>query len=524
MWNFPRAWTSPEEYDNLPRRVQQLAAKFGKLAQDAEVVGNDTNTGPVVRVTYASHIHADEAVASLNGLDNRTNKQKRSGLPPILSLDLFVARRQIPGGASADRCTTHKGGLSVSDIGQWLRDKGMPSLVPLCKENLWNEVQLSFLTAEKIIAIEDSQQPQEPAFGSMLPELINFARYVGNRGYWVPPSEVVPISVSVQPCSESADNSAKVTTASGKEKVVRKPTKLPSEMPKRISEKEWSAWQERADLFQTRGVVSKPDLTFQEFFRERNRCRDRSYVSNSFLLRIGFFCNNDRMLDETTGQIERSLQDLSREQKILAVLLSRFSGSPREEEKPGKSGAAVVAKHIRQDSPVDFAAFVKQMPFSGRHTYRATLSRNELAIIAPEVARRIAAQTESRSLDTLTKQIITIIKEVGHEYQIDLESMRQAHGKVADNTQRCVAFHGLQVALDLEGFQITSISDSGNSCPLATGSRSGLTHVKRWRDPNATIEKLAAELGVPARHVQTALCEYNKYVKWFSGVDKIRPR
>jgi len=448
LWNFPRAWTLPDEYDNLARRVQLLAARFGELAKGAEVVGNGMDMGPVVRVAYLSHLDADEAVASLHGLDNRTNKQKRSGVLPIPSIHLFVARWQTPGRVPAE-------------------------LSP----------------------------PR-----------------VGNRGDWVPPSEVAPIPFSEQSCSEAAKSSVKATTDSGKEKATRKLK------PKQISDEEWSGWQERADIFQTRGVASQPDLIFQDLFRERNRCRDRSYILNSFLLRIGFFCNSDHLLDVTAGPIECSLEEFSRDQKILAVLLNRFSGSPQEEEKPGKSGAAVVAKHIKQDSPEDFAAYVKQMPFSGRHTDRATLSGNELAIIATDVAIRIAAQIESLSLDTWTKQINTISKEVGHQYQIVPESMRKEQRKASDNTHRRVAFHGLQVALDLEGVRIITISDSSNSCPLAMGLWSGVTHMKRWQDPNATIEELAKELGVPARHVQTALCEYNKYVKWFSGVDKIRPR
>jgi len=164
------------------------------------------------------------------------------------------------------------------------------------------------------------------------------------------------------------------------------------------------------------------------------------------------------------------------------------------------------------------------MPFSGRHTYRATLNRTELSVIAGELATQLAADRAGDSLVGLTEQIINKVKQIGSERHLDLEYARAESGRFTDNTLRTVAFHGLQIALDLEGFRLYDILDNGAACPLATGSRGGLSHVRRWEDPNATIDSIATDLSRPPRQVQTALCEYNKYVKWFAGVDAVRRR
>ena len=574
MWNFPTAWTEHDVFDDLAEKVQKLATRFGKQAEKAEVVANGVDTGPVVRVIFAHRTDAERAVEKLHGLDNRTQKKKASGLPPTPGRDLFVAKyvgtpfsqtgQQIPGWASAEpalqtpafrgltRNATPGGGsdaIRIEVLGFLLYHEADEPALPwdshawarrdhygncgrkcgCCKANAFTEADLepcAQCTAGWILTCVNKKTRDLVRLFSL-----SFSSSRGDARSRISEKASGPTQSAKNsgPLPEIADagpalNVSPKRTYEGREKKIPTASKLPPAKPARISDEEWKCWQERSDLFVNHGVVSRPDLTFQEFFRERDKCRDRTYTSDAFLLRIGFFCNNDRLLDETTQQIKRSLVGLTRVQQVLALLLARFSGSPREEEKPGKSGAAVVAEHIKQDSPEDFAAYVQEMPFSGRHTYRATLSRHELAIIGPEVATKIAALTEALSLDELTKQLINIIKETGHEHRIDLESMRREQGKNCDNTQRCVAFHALQVAFDLEGFDLISIADSGASCPLATGSRSGLTHVKRWQTPTATIERLARELGVPARLVQTALCEYNKYVKWFSGVDKIRPR
>ena len=45
-------------------------------------------------------------------------------------------------------------------------------------------------------------------------------------------------------------------------------------------------------------------LSFGPFMDERDRCRDRSYVSQDPILRQGYFCNTDRRWDFTSEQQE----------------------------------------------------------------------------------------------------------------------------------------------------------------------------------------------------------------------------
>ena len=61
------------------------------------------------------------------------------------------------------------------------------------------------------------------------------------------------------------------------------------------------------------------------------------------------------------------------------------------------------------------------------------------------------------------------------------------------------------------------VVDDQSDCPLTTGSRRGMDHVKMWEDRGATATWLAVMLGRPAHSIQTSLCEYDKYVRWSSG-------
>ena len=89
-------------------------------------------------------------------------------------------------------------------------------------------------------------------------------------------------------------------------------------------------------------------------------------------------------------------------------------------------------------------------------------------------------------------------------------------------TPRDLEFHSLQIACDLYSLSLLRIKHV-ESCPLATGSRRGLAHVRRWEDPRATIESLANQLGRPAHTIQTSLCAYDKYIRWTNG-EAMRPR
>ena len=81
---------------------------------------------------------------------------------------------------------------------------------------------------------------------------------------------------------------------------------------------------------------------------------------------------------------------------------------------------------------------------------------------------------------------------------------------------RTVEFQSLQIPMDLMSYGLVVVDDQGN-CPLTTGSRRGMGHMKAWENDGASIASLAVLLGRPAHTIQTSLCEYDKYVRWSSG-------
>ena len=80
------------------------------------------------------------------------------------------------------------------------------------------------------------------------------------------------------------------------------------------------------------------------------------------------------------------------------------------------------------------------------------------------------------------------------------------------------------IACDLFTLRLVELADDGADCPLATGSAAGIMHVRRSEDPAATIRSLAAATRRAPHEVQTSLCEYNKYVKWWNGAENYKPR
>ena len=93
-----------------------------------------------------------------------------------------------------------------------------------------------------------------------------------------------------------------------------------------------------------------------------------------------------------------------------------------------------------------------------------------------------------------------------------------------DNTRRELDFHSVQIACDLFTLGVVKLADNGADCPLATGSEDGITHVRRWQDPRATVKSLSEQSGREPHEVQTSLCEYNKYTKWWNGAENPKPR
>jgi hypothetical protein len=296
---------------------------------------------------------------------------------------------------------------------------------------------------------------------------------------------------------------------------------LPSQKPPQLSVEEWRSWQARYERYTTSGVVSRPDLSFEEYLRQRQACRDPKHRASHYLLRIGFFCNNDRLEDPTTQQLQTAVGDLPKLGKVLAIFLHRMAGSPRNEEHPPASGAAGILDWIKKGAPGH--DFIRSLPFSNRHTYHAVLNRDELSVIAITAAQRLASIDTVSTLKELVDQIIRTIQEVGGERAEELAALHP-NKKRTNNTQKALHFHSLQIALDLWGFGVIEVQDDARSCPLATGSKAGLEHVKRWEGRSETIVSLATRLDLPAPVIQTTLCEYDKFVRWYSGVDPVRMR
>ena len=106
----------------------------------------------------------------------------------------------------------------------------------------------------------------------------------------------------------------------------------------------------------------------------------------------------------------------------------------------------------------------------------------------------------------------------------ELELMRTRKRKAQDNTRRKLRFHAVQIACDLFALGLVKLHDKGRVCPFCTGSRAGIERVRRWENPAATVQTLAVQTGRQAHEIQTSLCEYNKYVKWWNGQDEPKPR
>ena len=145
----------------------------------------------------------------------------------------------------------------------------------------------------------------------------------------------------------------------------------------------------------------------------------------------------------------------------------------------------------------DFDAFLRdKLHFSGHKAYRAVVSKADLARVVQEISLKILKNRRSPSLPDLHKTVMGYFKDAG--------------------IPRAVEFHSLQIAMDLMSYGLVKVEDQGE-CPLTTGSRRGMGHVKAWEDKGATVKSLAVLLGRPAHSIQTSLCEYDKYVRWSSG-------
>jgi hypothetical protein len=232
------------------------------------------------------------------------------------------------------------------------------------------------------------------------------------------------------------------------------------------------------------GVLRVLPLSFAAFLAERDRCRERTHRSNDRVLRDAFIENTDRRYDHVSQELERAIAGQPLEPAVATVMALRLSGSARESERPGRSGAApIMAATLRGD-----LGFLETMPFTGRKTYRAVMKKATMAR-AVQVTRRLTRP--ARSLKRLTKRV---------KKRLEKHSTRQLH------------FHPLQIACDLYVYGLVHVRDASD-CPLAIGSERGMKWV-RQEYPGVTVRSLAELLERPAHSVQTGLCGYDKYRRY----------
>ena len=301
---------------------------------------------------------------------------------------------------------------------------------------------------------------------------------------------------------------------------------LPIRCPDNVTPEEWNSWRRREKRYQKLGFIQQPDLTFGEFMLERDRCKDRSHVSPHFLYRIGFFCNNDRMEDTASAELAGSCAGLSKRAAICTILLHRLLGSPRNEE--ARQGAVLLgAQDLSQAAAVaspDFRSMVDRCGFSARRTYHAVLNKSEIKCLINSWADELQSVTTAPSIESLRDLIMQQVKNLGARHAEDIARAASAVGACASNTERNLKFHALQIACDLASLDYVAIGDGMTTCPTAVGSAEGLAHVRQFENSASTIESLSAQLGRSAVHIQTALCEFNKYCKWYCGAMMVRPR
>ena len=243
-------------------------------------------------------------------------------------------------------------------------------------------------------------------------------------------------------------------------------------------------------------MLRPPRLNFGAFVAERDRCRDRTYVSDDPILRKGFFCNTNRMWDTVSQELAYAtgVGPLYRQEAIATIIVLRMSGSPRNDQL--MSGSEAIMKQAIKGR-YSFAKFVETMRFSRRKTYRAVVKKQALAKSVWQIAKRVNKKVKAKSLASLQNRI-----------------MRYFSEETGQN--RKVKFHSLQIACDLHSLSYVRVKDRSD-CPLTTGSERGMKHVRRWECPDATVKGLAETLGRPAHTIQTSLCEFDKYTRWSNG-------
>ena len=106
------------------------------------------------------------------------------------------------------------------------------------------------------------------------------------------------------------------------------------------------------------------------FMDERDRCRDRSYLSADPVLATGFFCNTDRRMDHVSNELMWAISVAeaygNREAAIATVAALRLAGSPRESEGQGRGAFPLIWAAIEGR----LEEHLCKTPFPGRRTYR----------------------------------------------------------------------------------------------------------------------------------------------------------
>ena len=146
----------------------------------------------------------------------------------------------------------------------------------------------------------------------------------------------------------------------------------------------------------------------------------------------------------------------------------------------------------------------------GGNTYTTVLSKDNIAkALQDNVPQKIMNQHSFPSLQHLMHYI-----------------SRQTNESVPQSLRRNLEFHSLQISFDLVALNLVHIDDGCTSCPVVggtKGSAGGLQHVRRMTgDKSIGLEDAARMAELTCIMTQTALCEYDKYIRWSCGLSPMR--
>ncbi len=249
-------------------------------------------------------------------------------------------------------------------------------------------------------------------------------------------------------------------------------------------------------------------MSFKEFVRLRLLARTRPGRTGNFWLDTVFFTNVDRLEDRASKQLAAALGSLRhKELKVALIFCVRHLSSPKD---TAVSGPAVLAAILKKEGVEGLATALDAGDprcASGFMTYDHVLSRSQVAcVLRGGFAKDALALPKLAALVHLRDKLSEL-----------------TNSNLPKAERKCLPFHSLQVALDLVAWAGFAVWDDCQTCPTSTGSAEGLQQVRRLEgDLSLSLEQVAATAGICPVWCQTALCEYNKFLRCWAGAKPMR--